>query len=117
MILCSDFFLSGVCASSFCYIFFSQSYVIYVGINRIKIVQSLEGRFEESVIAYLFLVNILPILIVPMIWTETGKFTKVLNDWTDFEVSSTKGSFCVFFFSLTIFSCALVHSDIFIELE
>lgn len=63
-----------------------QSYVIYVGINRIKIVQSLEGRFEESVIAYLFLVNILPILIVPMIWTETGKFTKVLNDWTDFEV-------------------------------
>lgn len=64
----------------------SQCYVIYVGIHRIEVVQSLEGRFEESVIAYLFLVNILPILIVPMIWTETGKFTKVLNDWTDFEV-------------------------------
>lgn len=54
--------------------------------NRIKIVQSLEGRFEESVIAYLFLVNILPICIIPMIWIETKKVAQVLNDWTDFEV-------------------------------
>lgn len=51
-----------------------------------NIVRSLDGRFEESVIAYLFLVNILPVLIVPLIWTETGKFSKILNDWTDFEV-------------------------------
>lgn len=50
------------------------------------IVRSLEGRFEEAVIAYLFLVNILPVLIVPLIWTETGKFCRILNDWTDFEV-------------------------------
>lgn len=54
--------------------------------NRIRIVQSLEGRFEESVIAYLFLLNILPILIIPMIWLETEKFTEVLNNWTEFEV-------------------------------
>lgn len=53
-------------------------------------VQSLEGRFEESVIAYLFLVNILPLIIVPMIWTETGKFAEVLNDWNDFEVISLR---------------------------
>lgn len=79
-------FLSSLHLSDFFFFGIIQSYVIYVGINRIKIVQSLEGRFEESVIAYLFLVNILPILIVPMIWTETSKFTKVLNDWTDFEV-------------------------------
>lgn len=65
-----------------------QIYVIYVASNRIKIVQSLEGRFEESVIAYLFLVNILPICIIPMIWIETKKVAQVLNDWTDFEVIS-----------------------------
>lgn len=63
-----------------------QSYVVYIAIGRIHIVTSLEGRFEEAVIAYLFLVNILPVLIVPMIWTETGKFATVLNDWMDFEV-------------------------------
>lgn len=60
--------------------------MVWVGIHRVKIVQSLEGRFEESVIAYLFLVNILPVIIVPMIWSETGKFANVLNDWNDFEV-------------------------------
>lgn len=54
--------------------------------NRINIVRSLEGRFEEAVIAYLFLVNILPVCIIPLIWTETGKFSAVLNDWTEFEV-------------------------------
>lgn len=57
-----------------------------MAVNRIKIVRSLEGRFEESVIAYLFLVNILPVCIVPLIWTETHKFCLVLNEWTDFEV-------------------------------
>lgn len=62
------------------------TYVIFIAINRIKVVQSLDGRFEESVIAYLFLVNILPVFIIPMMWTETGRFTLVLNSWTDFEV-------------------------------
>lgn len=51
-------------------------------------VKSLKGSFEESVIAYLFLLNILPILIIPMMWLETGKFTEVLNNWTEFEVRS-----------------------------
>lgn len=63
-------------------------YVGFIAYDRIRIVQELEGRFEESVIAYLFLINILPILIIPMIWIETGKFTDVLNNWTEFEVFS-----------------------------
>ncbi|KAG4065698.1 hypothetical protein HA402_012376 [Bradysia odoriphaga] len=61
-------------------------YVVFIAINRITIVRSLEGKFEESVIAYLFLVNILPVFIIPMIWAETGRFTEVLNAWTDFEI-------------------------------
>ncbi len=60
--------------------------MIFIAISRIEIVRSLEGRFEESVIAYLFLVNILPVFIIPMMWAETGRFTDVLNSWTDFEV-------------------------------
>lgn len=63
-----------------------KCYVLYVAINRINIVRSLEGRFEEAVIAYLFLVNILPVCIVPLIWTETQKLCDVLNEWMDFEV-------------------------------
>lgn len=63
-------------------------YVIYVAVNRINIVRSLEGRFEEAVIAYLFLVNILPVCIVPLVWTETQKLSDVLNEWMDFEVFS-----------------------------
>lgn len=64
-----------------------QTYVFFIARNRIDIIQSLEGRFEESVIAYLFLLNILPILIIPMTWIETQKFTDVLNNWTEFEVN------------------------------
>lgn len=59
----------------------------FIASDRIDIIQSLEGRFEESVIAYLFLLNILPILIIPMTWIETAKFTDVLNNWTEFEVT------------------------------
>ena len=63
-----------------------QTYVFFIARDRIEIISSLEGRFEESVIAYLFLLNILPILIIPMTWIETRKFTDVLNNWTEFEV-------------------------------
>lgn len=62
--------------------------MFFIANDRIDIIQSLEGRFEESVIAYLFLLNILPILIIPMTWIETAKFTDVLNNWTEFEVIS-----------------------------
>lgn len=52
-----------------------------------KIIKSLEGRFEEAVIAYLFVVNILPIVIIPLMWFESRKIARVLDNWTDFEVS------------------------------
>ncbi|BFF98500.1 gustatory and odorant receptor 63a [Drosophila madeirensis] len=61
-------------------------YVGYVANNRIHIVRSLSGPFEEAVIAYLFLVNILPIMIIPILWWEARKIAKLFNDWDDFEV-------------------------------
>ncbi|XP_053955531.1 gustatory and odorant receptor 63a [Anastrepha ludens] len=61
-------------------------YVFYVAKNRIKIVTSLSGPFEEAVIAYLFLVNILPLLMVPILWWEARKIAKLWNDWDEFEI-------------------------------
>ncbi|XP_055843751.1 gustatory and odorant receptor 63a isoform X1 [Episyrphus balteatus] len=61
-------------------------YVGYVADNRIQIVSSLKGPFEEAVIAYLFLVNILPIILIPIMWSETRKIAGLLNDWNDFEI-------------------------------
>jgi len=58
----------------------------YVANNRIHIVRSLSGPFEEAVIAYLFLVNILPIMIIPILWYEARKIARLFNDWDDFEV-------------------------------
>lgn len=45
----------------------------------------MEGKFEEAVIAYLFIVNILPVIIIPLMWYECRKVTTVLNSWCDFE--------------------------------
>lgn len=59
-------------------------------IHRINIVRTLEGRFEEAVIAYLFIVNISPIIIIPMMWYETRKVVVILNNWTDFEIMYRK---------------------------
>lgn len=55
--------------------------------NRIAIVTSLSGPFEEAVIAYLFLVNILPLILIPILWWESRKIAKLWNDWDDFEVN------------------------------
>lgn len=63
-----------------------QTYVVFVVIKRIAIVRNLEGRFEEAVIAYLFIVNLLPVIIVPMMWYEATKVVVVWNHWSDFEV-------------------------------
>lgn len=64
-----------------------QVFVAYVAKNRISIVSSLSGPFEEAVIAYLFLVNILPLILVPILWWEARKIAKLWNDWDDFEVT------------------------------
>ncbi|XP_055696779.1 gustatory and odorant receptor 24 [Phlebotomus papatasi] len=62
------------------------TYVVFVVIKRIAIVRNLEGRFEEAVIAYLFIVNLLPVIIVPMMWYEATKVVVVWNHWSDFEL-------------------------------
>lgn len=63
-----------------------QIYSSYILVDRINTVQNLEGRFEEAVIAYLFIVNLLPIIIVPVMWYESRKIASILNNWADFEV-------------------------------
>uniref|UniRef100_A0A182N5Z3 Gustatory receptor n=1 Tax=Anopheles dirus TaxID=7168 RepID=A0A182N5Z3_9DIPT len=74
-------------AMAYCALFFLliTVYIAFILMNRIEIVRTLEGRFEESVIAYLFIVNILPMLIIPLMWYETRKVAGVVNGWTDFE--------------------------------
>ncbi|XP_053693674.1 gustatory and odorant receptor 24 [Sabethes cyaneus] len=62
------------------------AYVIFILIGKIHMVRTLEGRFEEAVIAYLFIVNVLPLLIIPMMWYESRKVVDLLNDWVEFEV-------------------------------
>lgn len=62
----------------------------YTFVKRIEIVRNVEGRFEEAVIAYLFIVNLLPILIVPILWYEVKKTASILNEWSDFEVQICK---------------------------
>lgn len=54
-----------------------------------SIVRHLGGRFEEAIIAYLFLVNLLPIIIIPLMWYEAQKMARLFNDWTEFEVGSS----------------------------
>lgn len=63
-----------------------QLYVYFVALNRLRIIRNLEGRFEEAIIAYLFLVNLVPVIIIPMMWYEARKVAKLLNHWADFEV-------------------------------
>uniref|UniRef100_A0A182R1K5 Gustatory receptor n=1 Tax=Anopheles funestus TaxID=62324 RepID=A0A182R1K5_ANOFN len=78
----------------YCVMFFLllTVYIAFILLNRIEIVRTLEGRFEESVIAYLFIVNILPILIIPLMWYETRKVISVVNGWVDFETVYRKTS-------------------------
>lgn len=78
--------IDWVSFSFFMQYYAAQLYVVYVANNRIRIVTSLSGPFEEAVIAYLFLVNILPIFLIPLLWWETRKICVLLNDWDDFEV-------------------------------
>lgn len=51
-----------------------------------KRLADLEGRFVEAVIAYLFIVNLLPIIIVPLMWYESIKIASMLQDWSRLEV-------------------------------
>lgn len=65
-------------------------YVGYIKWDRIELVRSAEGRFEEAVIDYLFTVYLLPIVINPIVWYEARKLAKVASDWASFEEIYTK---------------------------
>lgn len=68
------------------------AHVAWVLMQRIEIKQEGKSngdtgsRFEEAVIAYLFIVYLLPIFMIPILWYETKKIVSVFNDWKKFEV-------------------------------
>lgn len=64
------------------------THLLYVVWNRIKVVQRVQGRFEEAVIAYLFIVYLLPNFLVPIFWFETRKHVNCYNHWMDFQACS-----------------------------
>ena len=65
---------------------FFQIYCGFILIDRMNKLHNLEGKFVEAVIGYLFIVNLLPIIIVPLMWYEAVKIASLLNSWADFEV-------------------------------
>ncbi|XP_077294944.1 gustatory receptor 63a [Arctopsyche grandis] len=70
-----------------CFIFIALiAYIIYISMHRGKVMKSAEGRFEEAVIAYLFTVQLFPLVMIPIMWYETKKIAEVLNSWSDFEI-------------------------------
>lgn len=62
------------------------SYVMYLSLNKVQILRTSEGKFEEAVIEYLFTVYLFPMCAIPIMWYETRKIAGVLNGWVDFEV-------------------------------
>lgn len=62
------------------------SYILYLSLDKVQILRTAEGKFEEAVIEYLFTVYLFPIIVVPIMWYETRKIAGVLNGWVDFEV-------------------------------
>lgn len=71
--------------SIFCFISL-VSYIMYLSLNKVQILRTSEGKFEEAVIEYLFTVYLFPIIVIPVLWYETRKIAGVLNSWVDFEV-------------------------------
>ncbi|XP_019880133.2 gustatory and odorant receptor 24-like [Aethina tumida] len=57
----------------------------YIRWDKVEIVRSAEGRFEEAVIDYLFTIYLVPILINPLVWYEARKQANVLTAIVDFE--------------------------------
>ncbi|CAK1593928.1 unnamed protein product [Parnassius mnemosyne] len=70
--------------------FLLVGYVVYLSLNKVQILRTAEGKFEEAVIEYLFTVYLFPMIVVPIMWYETGKIAGVLNGWVDFEVAYKK---------------------------
>nr|QHN69213.1 gustatory receptor 7 [Sirex nitobei] len=62
------------------------AHVLYAMWNRIKVVVAVEGRFEEAVIAYLFIVYLMPNFLIPIFWYEAPKNAECFNHWRDFQI-------------------------------
>nr|QYF65460.1 gustatory receptor 3 [Pieris rapae] len=62
-------------------------YVLYLSLNKVQILRTAEGKFEEAVIEYLFTVYLFPMLAIPIMWYETRKIAEILNGWLDFELA------------------------------
>lgn len=62
-----------------------MAYVGYIKWDRVDIVRSAEGKFEEVVIDYLFSVYLVPVVIIPLALYESAKVAKVYTNWIVFE--------------------------------
>ncbi|CAH0731864.1 unnamed protein product, partial [Brenthis ino] len=65
-------------------------YILYLSLNKVQILRTAEGKFEEAVIEYLFTVYLFPMMVVPILWYETPKIAGILNGWVDFEICYKK---------------------------
>jgi hypothetical protein len=55
--------------------------------NRMQTIRNANGRFEDSVDAYMLFVYLVPLVYLPFThWAETAKVAKYLNDWSTFQV-------------------------------
>lgn len=76
-----------------CVIFIvSVAYVGYINWDKVEMVTSAEGKFEEAVIDYLFTVYLLPVVLIPITWFESRRMGSVFTDWVSFEKFYTKVS-------------------------
>lgn len=60
-------------------------YVGYIKWDKVEIVKTAEGKFEDAVIDYLFSVYLLPVVLIPIALYEAKKVAKVYNEWCLFE--------------------------------
>ncbi|CAH1105857.1 unnamed protein product [Psylliodes chrysocephalus] len=60
-------------------------YIGYIKWDKLEMVRSAEGRFEEAVIDYLFSVYLVPIVLNPIAWSEAKKMARVLTNLIAFE--------------------------------
>lgn len=65
--------------------FLILGYTGYIRWDRVEMVRSAEGRFEEAVIDYLFTVYLIPIVMNPIAWYEARKQAAVLTNLVAFE--------------------------------
>lgn len=61
------------------------SHICYIQWDKLEMVQTTEGRFEEAVIDYLFTIYLVPVIIVPVTWCEGRKMADVFTEWSLFE--------------------------------